>query len=142
MTKMENLLPTYIELAQELANAGYVSDADIQAAADILTDAFVIDAAEAVEAEAMDDYNKQEDLIAKAENWVAEDAVAGDVELAEIDTDIIVDAADQAMADRDTVLAAEVVIEAAYEDAAAALLAAEIIDEANAAAVAALLADL
>ena len=135
-------MSTYIKLAQELANAGYVSDADIQAAADILTDAFVIDAAEAVEAEAMDDYNKQEDLIAKAENWVAEDAVAGDVELAEIDTDIIVDAADQAMTDRDTVLAAEVVIEAAYEDAAAALLAAEIIDEANAAAVAALLADL
>lgn len=135
-------MPTYSELAQALADAGYVSDADIQAAVDILTDALIIEAAEAVEAEAMDDYNEQEDLIAKAENWVAEDAVAGDVELAEIDTDIIVDAADQAMADRDTVIIAEAVIDAAYEDAAAALLAAEIIDAANVTAVAALLANL
>ena len=135
-------MPTYFELAQALADAGYVSDADIQAAVDILTDALIIEAAEAVEAEAMDDYNEQEDLIAKAENWVAEDAVAGDVELAEIDTDIIVDAADQAMADRDTVIIAEAVIDAAYEDAAAALLAAEIIDAANVTAVAALLANL
>ena len=135
-------MPTYSELAQALADAGYVSDADIQAAVDILTDALIIEAAEAVEAEAMDGYNEQEDLIAKAENWVAEDAVAGDVELAEIDTDIIVDAADQAMADRDTVIIAEAVIDAAYEDAAAALLAAEIIDAANVTAVAALLANL
>ena len=135
-------MPTYFELAQALADAGYVSDADIQAAADILTDALIIEAAEAVEAEAMDDYNDQEDLIAKAENWVAEDAVAGDVELAEIDTDIIVDAADQAMADRNTVIVAEAVIDAAYEDAAAALLAAEIIDAANVTAVAALLSNL
>ncbi|MBK7919919.1 MAG: hypothetical protein IPJ94_27420 [Chloroflexi bacterium] len=135
-------MPTYFELAQALADAGYVSDADIQAAVDILTDALIIEAAEAVEAEAMDDYNEQEDLIAKAENWVAEDAVAGDVELAEIDTDIIVDAADQAMADRDTVIIAEAVIDAAYEDAAAALLTAEIIDAVNVTAVAALLSNL
>lgn len=135
-------MPTYFELAQALADAGYVSDADIQAAVDILTDALIIEAAEAVEAEAMDDYNEQEDLIAKAENWVAEDAVAGDVEMAEIDTDIIVDAADQAMADRDTVIIAEAVIDAAYEDAAAALLAAEIIDAVNVTAVAALLSNL
>lgn len=135
-------MPTYFELAQALADAGYVSDADIQAAVDILTDALIIEAAEAVEAEAMDDYNEQEDLIAKAENWVAEDAVAGDVEMAEIDTDIIVDAADQAMADRDTVIIAEAVIDAAYEDAAAALLTAEIIDAANVTAVAALLSNL
>ena len=135
-------MPTYFELAQALADAGYVSDADIQAAVDILTDALIIEAAEAVEAEAMDDYNEQEDLIAKAENWVAEDAVAGDVEMAELDTDIIVDAADQAMADRDTVIIAEAVIDAAYEDAAAALLTAEIIDAVNVTAVAALLSNL
>ena len=70
-------MSTHFELAQALANAGYVSDADIQAAADVLTDALIIEAAEEVEAEAMDDYNKQEDLIAKVANWAAEDAVAG-----------------------------------------------------------------
>jgi hypothetical protein len=134
-------MSTYFELAQALAGAGYVSDADIQAAADILTDALVIEVAEAVEADAMDDYNNQEDLIAKAENWAAEDAVAGDIELVESDMEIIEDAAEQALDDRDTVILAEAVIDAAYTDAAAALLAAEIIDEVNAEAVAMLLAD-
>ena len=132
----------YREVAQALADAGYVSDADIQAAADILADALVVEAAEEVEAEAMDDYNDQEDLIAEAEVWAAEDAVEGDFESVAIDKDIVDDAAEQALADRDTVMAAEIVINAAYTDAAAALLAAALIDEANAEAVAALLADL
>jgi hypothetical protein len=134
-------MSTHFELAQALANAGYVSDADIQAAADVLTDALIIEAAEEVEAEAMDDYNKQEDLIAKVANWAAEDAAAGDFESVETDLDIIEDAAEQAMDDRDTVIIAEAVIDAAYTDAAAALLAAAIIDELNAEAVALLLAD-
>lgn len=134
-------MSTYFELAQALANAGYVSDADIQAAADILMDALIIEAAEEVEAEAMDDYNKQEDLIAKVANWAAEDAAAGDLDSVEVDLDIIEDAAEQAMDDRDTVIIAEAVIDAAYTDAAAALLAAAIIDEVNAEAVALLLAD-
>lgn len=134
-------MTTYFEMAQALANAGYVSDADIQAAADILADALIIEAAEAVEAAAMDDYSEQEDLLAKAENWLAEDAIAGDIELAEIDADIIDDAAEQALFDRDTVITAEAVIDAAYEDAAAALLTAALIDEVNVLAVAALLAD-
>lgn len=133
-------MATYFELAQALADAGYVSDADIQAAANILVDALIIEAAEEVEAEAMDDYNEQEDRIAKAENWAAEDALAGDVEAVETDMDIIDDAAEQALADRDTVILAEAVIETAYADAAASLLAAAIIDEANAEAVATLLA--
>jgi hypothetical protein len=32
-------MATYLEVAQALVDAGYVSDADIQAAADILADA-------------------------------------------------------------------------------------------------------
>jgi len=135
-------MATYLEVAQALVDAGYVSDADIQAAAHILTDALVVEAAEEVEAEAMDDYSDQEDLIAEAEVWAAEDAVEGDFESVAIDKDIVDDAAEQALADRDTVMAAEIVINAAYTDAAAALLAAALIDEANAEAVAALLADL
>jgi hypothetical protein len=135
-------MATYLEVAQALVDAGYVSDADIQAAADILADALIVEAAEEVEAEAMDDYSDQEDLIAEAEVWAAEDAVEGDFESVAIDKDIVDDAAEQALADRDTVMAAEIVIDAAYTDAAAALLAAALIDEANAEAVAALLADL
>jgi hypothetical protein len=135
-------MATYIELAQALVDAGYVSDADLQAAADILADALIIEAAEEVEAEAMDDYSDQEDTIAEAEVWAAEDAAEGDLESLVIDKDIVDDAAEQALEDRDAVIAAEAVIDAAYTDAAAALLAATLIDEADAEAVAALLADI
>lgn len=135
-------MATYFRLAKALADAGYVSDADIQAAAAVLADALIVAVAEEIEAEAMDDYNEQEDLVAEAEVWAAEDAAAGDIEMVEIDKQIIDDAATQALDDRDTVIAAEAVIDAAYADAAASLLAAAIIDEANAEAVAALLAEL
>jgi hypothetical protein len=134
--------PDYREVALALVDAGYLSDADIEAATDILADALIITAAEDVEAAAMDDYNAQEDLIAEAQVWAAEDAAAGDFESVAIDKDIVDDAAEQALDDRDTVIAAEAVIDAAYTDAAAALLAAAIIDEANAEAVASLLADI
>lgn len=135
-------MTTYIEVAQALVDAGYVSNADVKAAADILADALIVEAAEEVEAEAMDDYGDQEELIAEAEVWAAEDAAEGDFESLAIDKDIVDDAAEQALDDRDAVVAAEAVIDAAYTDAAAALLAAAIIDEANAEAVAALLADI
>jgi hypothetical protein len=135
-------MATYLEFAQALVDAGYLSDADIRAAADILADALVIEAAEEAEADAMDDYGDQEDTIAEAEVWAAEDVAEGDFESLAIDKDIVDDAAEQALDDRDTVIAAEAVIDAAYTDAVAALLAAAIIDEANAEAVASLLADI
>ena len=135
-------MATYLEVAQALVDAGYVSDADIRAAADILADALIVEAAEEVEAEAIDDYSDQEDTIAEAEVWAAEDAAVGDFESVAIDKDIVDDSAEQALDDRDTVMAAEIVIDAAYTDAAAALLAAALIDAADAEAVAALLGDL
>lgn len=105
-------MTTYFDLAQALVGAGYVSDADIQAAADVLADALIIEAAEV------------------------------DLDMVEVDKEIMDDAAEQALEDRDTVVAAAAVIDAAYTDAAAALLAAELIDEAETEAVAALMADL
>ena len=108
-------MATYLELAQALVDAGYVSDADIRAAADILADALIVEAAEEVEAEAMDDYSDQEDLISEAQVWAAEDAAEGDFESTAIDKDIVDDAVEQALEDRDTVIAAEAVIDAAYE---------------------------
>ncbi len=133
-------MTTYEDLAKALADAGYVSEADIQAAADILADALIVEAAEEVEAEAMDDYSDQEDTIAEAEVWAAEDAAEGNLESLVIDKDIVDDAAEQALEDRDAVIAAEAVIDSAYTDAAAALLAVALIDEADTEAVAALLA--
>lgn len=134
-------MTTYVEVAEALVTAGYLTEADLEAAADILADALIIEAAEEVEAEAMDDYSDQEDLIAKAEVWESEDDLAGDIEGADLDDDIIVDAEIQKEIDKETVLEAEDLIDAAYADAASALLAAELIDEANLSPVAVVIAD-
>jgi hypothetical protein len=134
-------MTTYVEVAEALVTAGYLTEADLEAAADILADALIVEVAEEVEAEAMDDYSDQEDLIAEAEVWEAEDALEGDVEGALLDDDILADAEIQKEIDEEVVLASEAVIAAAYLDAASALVAAELIDAANLSPVAVLIAD-
>jgi len=134
-------MTTYVEVAEALVSAGYLTEADLEAAANILADSLIVEVAEEVEAEAMDDYSDQEDLIAEAEVWEAEDALEGDIEGAILDNDLIADAEIQKEIDEEAVLASEAVIEAAYLDAAAALVAAELIDEADLSPVAAVIAD-
>lgn len=128
-------------MAEALVTAGYLTEADLEAAADIPADALILEVAEEVEAEAMDDYSDQEDLIAEAEVWEAEDALEGDIEGAILDADILADAEIQKEIDEEVVLASEAVIAAAYLDAASALLAAELIDAVNLSPVAVLIAD-
>jgi hypothetical protein len=108
-----------VKVAEALVVAGYLTESDIEAAADILADALIVEVAEEVEAAAIDDYSEQEDLIAEAEVWEAEDVAEGDIEGAVLDADIV----------------------AAYMDAASALVAAELIDEADLSPVAAIIAD-
>jgi len=134
-------MTTYVEISEALVTAGYLTEADIEAAVNILADALIVDAAEEVEAEAMDDYSDQEDLIAEAEVWEADDINADDYESAELDSDIIADAEIQKEIDQEVVLESGAVIAAAYLDAASALVAAELIDEANLSPVAAIIAD-
>lgn len=134
-------MTTYVEVAEALVTAGYLTEADLEAAADILADALIVEVAEEVEAEAMDDYSDQEDLIAEAEVWETEDALKGDIEGAILDADILADAEIQKEIDEEVVLASEAVIAAAYLDAASALLAAELIDAVNLSPVAVLIAD-
>ena len=126
-------MTTYVEVAQGLVTAGYLSDADVEAAATVLADALVVAEAEDAEAAALDDEVFQEDVIAAGEDLADLDVGAGDFEDFAIQQEIIDDAEDQEFDD-------EAVI-AAYIDAAAALVAAELIDEANAEAVAAMIAD-
>jgi hypothetical protein len=134
-------MTTYVEICEALITAGYLTEDDIEAAVNILADALIVDAAEEVEAEAMDDYSDQEDLIAEAEVWEADDINADDYESAELDSDIIADAEIQKEIDQEVVLESGAVIAAAYLDAASALVAAELIDEANLRAAAAVIAD-
>ena len=129
------------KVAEALVAADYLTEADLDAAADILADALIVEMVEEVEAAAMDDYSNQEDLIAEAEVQEAEDALEGDIEDAILDDDLIVDAEVQKEIDQEVVLESEAVIAAVYLDAASALVAAELIDEANLSPVAAIIAD-
>jgi len=139
--KGDKTMTTYVEVAEALVSAGYLTEADLDAAADILADALIVEVAEEVEAEAIDDYSDQEGLIAEAEVWEAEDALEGDIEGAVLDDDIIDDAEIQKEIDKEVVLESESVIDAAYLDAAAALVAAELIDEADLSPVAVVIAN-
>ena len=134
-------MATNMEVAQVLVSAGYLSAADIEAAADVLDDALIIEMAEEAEGQASDDYSIQEDVIAEVDNWAAEDALEGDEESLEDDLEIIAEALDEEDADMAVMAVSEVVIAEAYLDAASALLAAELIDAANRDAVAAAIAD-
>jgi hypothetical protein len=134
-------MTTYIEVSQALVDAGYLSEADIEAAAEVLEDALIIEEAEDAQDAASQDYSTQEDIVAEVGNWASEDAKAGDFAGLEADQEIIQDALAREDVDKDVMATGEAVIAAAYLDAASALLAAELIDEANLQAVAGVISD-
>ena len=134
-------MTTYVQVSQALVTAGYLSDADVEAAAAVLADALVVTDAEDAEAAALDDEAFQENVIAAALDLAELDAEADDFEDAAIQEEIIEEAEDLEFEDEGIIADAEATIAAAYADAAAALVAAELIDEANADAVAGVIAD-
>ena len=134
-------MTTYVEVAGALVRAGYMTDADIEAAAAVLADALVVAEAEDVIDAALDDEAYQEGVVIEAESWSDEDAAAGDFKGADIDNEVTEIAEDQELTDETIIGGAEATIAAIYTDAAAALLAAELIDEANLNAVAAAIDD-
>lgn len=134
-------MTTYAEVAGALVRAGYLTDADVEAAAAVLADALVIADAEDMIDAALDDEAYQEGVVIEVEKWSDENAAAGDFKGADIDDEVIAIAEDQQLEDEAIVIEAEATIAATYTDAAAALLAAELIDEANLDAVAAAIDD-
>ena len=134
-------MTTYEEVAAALLNAGYLTDADVEAATVVLTDALVVDDALGTEDTAITDEEYQEDVIADAEIWSDEDAKDYDLKDVAMEDDVIAIAEDLIEDDEQAIAEAEITIAAAYTDAAAALLAAELIDEANLEAAAAVIAD-
>ena len=134
-------MTTYIEVAQALVSAGYLSDTDVDAALEILADSLIVADAEETKAFAAADIIHQEEVIAKAEDLVEVDYEMGEVEDRFVQAEVINSA--EALADGDAAMIerADAAIAAAYEDAAAALLAAELIDEANLEAVTGVITD-
>jgi hypothetical protein len=124
-------MKTYIEVAQALVSRGYLSESNIDAAAAVLADSLIVADAEEAKAFAMEDLGHQAEVIAKAEDLAEMDLEMGEIEDRFVQAEVINSAA--ALEDDDVAMInrANAEIEAAYEDAAAALLAAELIDEAN-----------
>jgi hypothetical protein len=122
-------MTTYVEVAQGLVTAGYLSDADVEAAAAVLADTLVVAEAQDAEAAALDDVAFQEEVIAAAKNLANLDVTAGDFEDFAIQQEIIDEAEDLELEDEAIIAAAEATIAAAYADAAAALVAADIIQD-------------
>jgi hypothetical protein len=136
-----NFMTTYEEVTQALVSAGYLSEADIDAALVVLADRLIVADAEETKAFAVADIAYQEEVIVKTGDLVDMDYEMGEIEDRFVQEAVIDSAA--ALADKDEAMIeeAEATIVAAYEDAAAALLAAELIDEANLEAVTGVITD-
>ena len=121
----------YFEVTKALVSAGYLSEADMDAAMVVLKDALVVADAEKAKAFALEDIAYQEEVTARAEDLAEIDVQMGEVEDRFIQAEVINSAEILAEGDAAMIEKADAVIVAAYTDAAAALLAAELIDEAN-----------
>lgn len=121
----------YFEVTKALVSAGYLSEADMDAAMVVLKDALVVADAEKAKAFALEDIVYQEEVTARAEDLAEIDVQMGEVEDRFVQAEVINSAEILAEGDAAMIEKADAVIVAAYTDAAAALLAAELIDEAN-----------
>jgi hypothetical protein len=134
-------MTAYAKVAQALVTAGYLSETDVEAAAAVLADGLTVASAQDAKAAALADEDYQEDVIADAAGLAQDDAWDGDYQDAAYQQDRITNAEAQQAADEEILAAAQGSVAAAYADAAAALVTAELIDEANLEAVAGVIAD-
>ena len=133
---------TNAELAQALRDAGYLSDADLDAAANFLEDALIVEEAEDIEIAAMIDKAEQKAALLDAEALADAAVAVGDrARPKRWPRPRSTTPSMPWLRTRPSSTTAEAVIDAAYVDAAAALVTAELIDEANAEVVAALIAE-
>jgi dsRNA-specific ribonuclease len=130
----------YSQISEALVSEGYLSDADVDAAIVVLTDALTIAEVEEIEAESIIDLAAEKELIDEAEHLAAEAEALGDQETEEIAEDAIEEALGTVALDVEVIETAEAIIDVAVLNATAALVAAQLIDEANAEAVAAVIA--
>jgi hypothetical protein len=118
-----------------------VSDADVEAAAALLADALVVADAEDAKAAALDDAIHQDEVMADAIGLADDDALVGNYSDKAIGEDVVADAEERKAEDEAAIAEAEDTIGAAYDDAAAALAVAGLVDAANVDAVAGVIAD-
>lgn len=128
-------------VAQALAAAGYVREADVRAVAAMLGNVAQVSAWEERIANAGADRAFQQDVINRSEDLRSEAIEMGDYGEQFIQDDVMQAARELIEVDQTKIRAAELELAAACHDAAAALLATELITEEDADAVALMLAD-
>jgi membrane-bound lytic murein transglycosylase B len=122
-------MTTYAEVAQALVAAGYLTEADLDAAAVVLANTLLVEEAQREEADALEDEAAQQELIAGLTIEASTDGAIGDYVGQRVAQDRIVKARAEQDQNEAILENAEATIAFAYHDAAAALLAAELIDE-------------
>ena len=120
---------TNAEVAQALVAAGYLSEADLDAAAVVLADTLLVEEAQREEADALKDEAAQQELIAGLMIEASTDAAIGDYVGQKVAEGEIAKARAEQDEDESIIEDSQATIAYAYNDAAAALLAAELIDE-------------
>lgn len=136
-------MTTYIELAQALASAGYLSEAGIKAAADILTEHLTVEivGAEDTKEFATQDLAYQQQVIDHAEEMAEEDLSMGDIGDRFVQAEVIESAHSLAEKDTELIKRADEELVIAFTNASGALVTARLINEAHLEAAAALLAE-
>ncbi len=124
-------MTTYLEVTQALISAGLLSEADREAAVAILRDHLIVAEAEETKAFAEEDMDYQDKVIADARDLAETYLEMGQIEDRFIQADVINAATSLKESDMDKIDEADAYIAMAYEEAAADLLAALLIDEAN-----------
>ncbi|MDH3674856.1 MAG: hypothetical protein OES12_05115 [Anaerolineae bacterium] len=117
-------MTTYVEVSRALVRAGYLSEADVDAAAKVLAHALTTADANKKKAAALDDEAHQHDMIAQAADLITDDEAISDYQDEGVQVQTIEAAEKQLAAD-------EAVIAGICSEAAAALLQAGLIEAAN-----------
>lgn len=120
----------YLKVAQALVTAGYLSSEDVNAAAAVLVNTMRVADAQKAKAAAVDDEIYQESVIASARAEIAAAAEMGDGDHA-YQRSVIEAAEDREDEDKATISSTKAIMAAAYDDAAAGLAAAGLVDGAS-----------
>ena len=124
-------MTSYVRVTETLVSDGYLSEADTEAASAVLAEKLMVEEVAEIAAESIVDLAVEEKLIEEATDLAAEAAKMGDPETEAIAKEAIEGALDTTAMDVEVIETAEAVIDAAYLDAAAALVEAELIAEAD-----------
>ena len=131
-----------IEIAQAIAEAGYLQLAEIEGAATLLANVLVFDDVVQARAAALSDEADQDRMIKGARAMSVQDASRGDKKGLQVDGAIIQDALNQEQVDESIIYHAEESIAKTCKKAGADLASAGLIEKKNRKVVASLIADL